>query len=63
MARTVDVFFYDLFMDPQCSHNKGLHPTNPRMGHVQGMALQIKDLATLISKVSERVYGMVIGLA
>ena len=62
MARTIDIFFYGLFMDPQALRNKGLNPIAPRKGRVEGMALQIGERATLLPNAGECAYGVVIGL-
>jgi|SRR6266850_5873638 len=46
-SRTINVFFYGLFMDAEALRAKGLHPTNSRQVCVLGMALQIGKRATL----------------
>ena len=62
MPRTIDIFFYGLFMDHNLLRNQGLNPTAPSKAYVEGMALQIGDRAMLVPKAGARAYGMVMGL-
>jgi len=59
----IDVFFYGLFMDQDLLVDKGLNPSNPRKGYVDGMGLRIGRRATLVPAQEERVYGIVIQLS
>jgi Gamma-glutamyl cyclotransferase, AIG2-like len=61
--RTIDVFFYGLFMDAELLRANGLHPTNGRQAFVAGMALRIGRRATLVPDPARSVYGFVFGLS
>jgi hypothetical protein len=61
-ARTVDVFFYGLFMDADALRANGFHPADARLASVSGMALQIGRRATLIPAPAKSVFGVVMGL-
>lgn len=61
--RTIDVFFYGLFMDESLLRAKGLHPVNFRKASVQGLELRIGDRAALVPESSGRVHGMVASLS
>jgi hypothetical protein len=61
--RTINVFFYGLFMDIEVLRAKGLYPINGRQACVSGMALRIGQRATLIPDPNKCVYGVVIGLS
>ena len=60
--RTVDIFFYGLFMDMGLLQQRGLHPSHPQVASLDGYALVIADRATLIPSAEARVYGIVTGL-
>jgi hypothetical protein len=60
--RTVDVFFYGLFMDMGLLQQRGLHPSHPQVACLDGYALVIGDRATLMPSTEARVYGIVTGL-
>jgi hypothetical protein len=62
-SRTIDVFFYGLFMDAELLRANGLHPTNGRQACVSGMALRIGRRATLVPDPARSVYGFVFGLS
>jgi hypothetical protein len=62
-ARTIDVFFYGLFMDADMLRANGLHPVNGRQACVSGMALRIGRRATLVPDPAGSVYGFVFGLS
>jgi hypothetical protein len=61
--RTIDVFFYGLFMDADMLRANGLHPMNGRQACVSGMALRIGRRATLVPDPARSVYGFVFGLS
>jgi hypothetical protein len=61
-SRTIDVFFYGLFMDAEALRANGLHPANGRQACVSGMALRIGRRATLVPDPARSVYGFVFGL-
>lgn len=61
-TRTVEVFFYGLFMDVDALRAKGLRPANARAARVDGFALQIGQRATLAPCADASVHGFVIGL-
>jgi hypothetical protein len=60
--RSIDIFFYGLFMDMALLEQRGLHPSDPRLAYLDGYSIGIFDRATLIRNTSERVYGVVAGL-
>jgi len=62
-SRTIDVFFYGLFMDAEVLRTNGLHPANRRQACVPGMALRIGRRATLVPDSTRSVYGFVFGLS
>jgi len=62
-SRTIDVFFYGLFMDAELLRANGLHPTNGRQACVPGMALRIGRRATLVPDPGRSVFGFVFGLS
>ena len=62
-SRTIDVFFYGLFMDGELLRANGLHPANGRQASVSGMALRIGRRATLVPDPARSVHGFVFGLS
>lgn len=62
LQRTVDAFFYGLFMDENLLRERGLHPSAVRQGHVRGFGLRIGNRATLVPSAEEQVYGIVMSL-
>jgi hypothetical protein len=62
-SRSIDVFFYGLFMDAEALRANGFHPTGVRRASVSGMALQIGRRATLVRDAAKCVHGFVIGLS
>jgi Gamma-glutamyl cyclotransferase, AIG2-like len=60
--RTIDVFFYGLFIDEDLLRAKGVRVTAMRPASVQGFELRIGNRATLVLKKSSRVFGMVASL-
>jgi hypothetical protein len=62
-SRTIDVFFYGLFMDAELLRANGLHPSNGRQACVSGMALRIGRRATLVPDPARSVFGFVFGLS
>jgi hypothetical protein len=60
--RTVDVFFYGLFMAMGLLQQRGLYPSHPQVASLDGYAIIIGDRATLIPRAEARVYGIVTGL-
>ena len=45
-ARSIDVFFYGLFMDTELLRAKGVDPVNVRSACIPGFALRIGQRAT-----------------
>ena len=62
-ARSINVFFYGLFMDADALRANGYHPIDVRQACVAGMALQIGRRATLVPDPAKCVHGFVIGLS
>ena len=57
------VFFYGLFMDETLLKSKGLNPSKPILGYVDGYSLIIGERATLIKETNEKAYGAIIELS
>jgi len=57
--RLHDVFFYGLYMDEEILKSKGIAIRNKRSAYVDGYALRIGNLATLMRSENSRAYGMV----
>jgi hypothetical protein len=62
MERSVDVFFYGLFMDQDALREKGLQPANARRASVDGFSLRLGARATLIPDPARCVHGMLMSL-
>ena len=62
MARTVDVFFYGLFMDEALLRAKGLDPQDVVIGSVPNVTLRIGERAALVPASGGRAYGLVMRL-
>jgi hypothetical protein len=60
--RSIDVFFYGLFMDADVLRRAGVTPSNPRHAFVDGFALRIGQRATLVPCPGARAYGMLYAL-
>jgi len=60
--RSVDAFFYGLFMDVDILREKQVTPVNPRPAYVEGFALRIGERATLLPSLGARAFGMLISL-
>lgn len=52
------IFFYGLFMDESLLASKGIHPTEPAIGYVDGFGLHIGQRATLLPEANSRAYGV-----
>jgi hypothetical protein len=61
ISRSVNLFFYGLFMDAEALRANGFQPIDVRQACVPGMALQIGRRATLIPDPAKCAYGFVIG--
>ncbi len=61
--RTIDVFFYGLFMDEDLLRTKGLTARQVRSASLEGFELRIGDRATLVPINSGRVFGVVASLS
>ena len=61
--RRISVFFYGLFMDAEALREKGINPTSPRRGRVEGYSLRIGQRATLIPDAKACVYGVLMDLS
>jgi hypothetical protein len=60
--RSVDAFFYGLFMDVDILRENQVTPVNPRPAYVEGFVLRIGKRATLLPSVGGRAFGMLISL-
>jgi hypothetical protein len=52
------IFFYGLFMDESLLVSKGVNPTEPTIGYVDGFGLHIGKRATLLPEANSRAYGV-----
>lgn len=59
MDRTVDGFFYGLFMDPDVLADIGITCRNPRPAYADNFELVIGSRATLWPREGARAYGMI----
>jgi hypothetical protein len=60
--RSIEAFFYGLFMDVDILREKQVTPVKPRPAYVDGFALRIGERATLIPSLGARAFGMLISL-
>ncbi|HEU0199350.1 MAG TPA: gamma-glutamylcyclotransferase family protein [Burkholderiaceae bacterium] len=60
--RTIDVFFYGLYMDEAVLAAKGVKAREPRPAMVEGFGLLIGQRATLVPRDGACAYGMVFAL-
>jgi hypothetical protein len=60
--RTIDVFFYGLYMDPAVLVQKGVSPRNPRKGYVEDYVLRVGQKATLLREEGKKAFGVVYSL-
>src|SRR5712692_4796508 len=60
--RTIEAFFYGLFMDVDLLREKQVTPVNPRPASVDGFSLRIGARATLLPAPETRAYGILISL-
>ena len=58
----VAVFFYGLFMDDSLLRSKGVSPSKPVVGHVDGYRLRIGRRATLLPDRAARAHGVLMTL-
>ncbi len=61
--RTIDVFFYGLFMDEDLLREKGVATTHFRSASVADFELRIGNRATLVPAKSRIVFGIVASLS
>ena len=61
-ARSIDVFFYGLFMDEALLREKGVNPANRRTAFVENFSLIIGARATLVPCAGQTVHGVVFSL-
>ena len=60
--RLNDVFFYGLYMDEEILKSKDVKPRNKRKALVNGYALRLGNMATLLRQENAKAYGMVYSL-
>jgi len=58
----VAVFFYGLFMDESLLASRGIGPSQPTKGYVDGYRLRIGKRATLVPDRNSRAYGVLMTL-
>ena len=61
-SRSIDVFFYGLFMDEALLRAKGLDPQNRRLAKVENFKLVIGERATLVPSSGGIVHGVLFTL-
>jgi hypothetical protein len=61
-ARSIDVFFYGLFMDEALLREKGVNPKARRVASVEDFCLVIGARATLVPCAGETAHGIVFSL-
>ncbi len=61
-SRSVDVFFYGLFMGEELVRGKGLTPQRPELASVDGFTLRIGQRAALVPKPGGQVHGVLVSL-
>lgn len=61
-VRSIDIFFYGLFMDEALLREKGMNPSNRRIASVEHFCLVIGDRATLVRCANATVHGVVYSL-
>ncbi|MGE5791639.1 MAG: gamma-glutamylcyclotransferase family protein [Bacteroidota bacterium] len=57
--RTIQAFFYGLYMDETVLRDKGVDPRNPRRAVVPGYRTRIGTRATLVPRFGAQAFGMV----
>jgi len=62
MERSVEVFFYGLFMDESALREKGIRPAHARRASVDGFSLRLGTRATLVPDAAKCVHGMLMSL-
>jgi mannose-6-phosphate isomerase-like protein (cupin superfamily) len=60
--KTIDIFFYGLYMDAAVLAAKNVEPRNPRAAFVEDWALAIGRRAALVPRTGARAYGVVFAL-
>jgi len=61
-SRTIDIFFYGLFMDEALLREKGFHPISRGNAAVEDFELLITQRATLVPSAGKVVHGVVFSL-
>jgi hypothetical protein len=61
-AKSIDVFFYGLFMDEALLREKGMRPLNRRIASVENFGLMIGARATLVPCEKGTVHGVLFSL-
>lgn len=61
-VRTIDIYFYGLFMDEAFLRQKGLNPHNRRVALVENFSLAIGGRATLVPCANGMVHGILFSL-
>jgi hypothetical protein len=61
-VRSIDVFFYGLFMDEALLREKGMNPKNRRVALVENFSLVIGTRATLVPCTGRTVHGVLFSL-
>lgn len=61
-VRSIDVFFYGLFMDDALLREKGANPVDCRKASVENFRLAIGERATLVPSAGTTVFGVLFSL-
>lgn len=61
-TRSIDVFFYGLFMDEALLRKKGINPGNRQLAFVENFSLVIGARASLVPSPGRTVHGVIFSL-
>ena len=61
-SRSIDVFFYGLFMDDALLREKGMNPRHRRIASVENFRLVVGERATLVPCPGQTVHGVLFSL-
>lgn len=56
--RSINVFFYGLYMDPDLLKAKGVEPRSPRKAVAKGYRLRVGKMATLVREPDAEAHGI-----
>ena len=62
-VRSIEVFFYGLFMDEALLRERGVSPANRRMAFVENFSLRLGARATLVPCPGQTAHGVIFSLS